>query len=50
MTIQRNKERQKGEKKTKGKDKTGKDYEQVGLQKATHLQDPKQNHSENAKS
>jgi hypothetical protein len=50
MTRQRNKERQKGKRKTKGKDKTGKDYEQVGLQKAPHLQDPKQNHSENAKS
>jgi hypothetical protein len=50
MTRQRNKERQKGKRKTKGKDKTGKDYEQVGLQKAPNLQDPKQNHSENAKS
>jgi hypothetical protein len=50
MTRQRNKERQKGKRKTEGKDKTGKDYEQVGLQKAPHLQDPKQNHSENAKS
>jgi hypothetical protein len=29
MTGQRNKERQKGKRKTKGKDKTGKDYEQV---------------------
>jgi hypothetical protein len=37
----------------KGKEKpkertTGKNYEQVGLQEAPHLQDPKQNHFENA--
>jgi hypothetical protein len=42
-TRQRNKERQKGK-------RTGKDEEQVGLQEAPHLHDPKQNHSENAKS
>jgi hypothetical protein len=47
MTRQRNKDR-KGKEKTKGQ--TGKDYEQVRLQEAPHLQDPKQNHSENAKS
>jgi hypothetical protein len=47
MTRQRNKDR-KGKEKRKGQ--TGKDYEQVGLQEAPHLQDPKQNHSENAKS
>jgi hypothetical protein len=38
------------EKKNKKKGQTGKDYEQVGFQEAPHLQDPKQNHSENAKS
>jgi hypothetical protein len=38
------------EKKNKRKGQTRKDYEQVGLQEAPHLQDPKQNHSENAKS
>jgi hypothetical protein len=42
-TRQRNKERQKGK-------RTGKDKEQAGLQEAPHLHDPKQNHSENAKS
>jgi hypothetical protein len=41
MTRQRNKERQKEKRKSKGQ--TGKDYEQVGLQKAPP-------HSENAKS
>jgi hypothetical protein len=40
MTRQRNKDR-KGKEKTKGKDKPGK-TEQVGLQEAPHLQDPKQ--------
>jgi hypothetical protein len=50
MARQRNKERQKGKKKNQRKGQAGKDYEQVGLQKAPHLQDPKQNHSENAKS
>ncbi len=45
------KERRKGKRKTKGKDKQGKTINKwVGLQEATHLQDPKQNHSENAKS
>jgi len=38
----------KGKKWRKGQ--TGKDKEQVGLQEDLHLQDPKQNHSENAKS
>jgi hypothetical protein len=38
------------EKQNKKKAQTGKDYEQLGLQEAPHLQEPKQNHSENAKS
>jgi hypothetical protein len=50
MTGQRNKERQKGKRKTKGKDRQGKTINKWGLQEAPHLQDPKQNHSENAKS
>jgi hypothetical protein len=40
----------KREKKNKRKGQTRKGYEQVGLQDAPHLQDLKQNHSENAKS
>jgi hypothetical protein len=50
MKRERNKERQKGKRKTKGKDKQGKTMNKGGLQKAPHLQDMKQNHSENAKS
>jgi hypothetical protein len=45
----RNKERQKGTRKTKGKDKQGK-TKNKWAQEARHLQDLKQNHSENAKS
>jgi hypothetical protein len=45
MTRQRNKERQKGKRKTEGKDKQGKTMNKWGLQEAPHLQeDPKQNH------
>jgi len=50
MTRQRNKERQKGKRKTKGKHKQGKTMNKWAYKKAPHLQDPKQNHSENAKS
>jgi hypothetical protein len=42
-------DRQKGKRKTEGKDNR-KNYEQVGLQEAPHLQDLKQNHFENSKS
>jgi hypothetical protein len=38
-------DRQKGQEKLKER-RTGKDYEQVGLQEAPHLQHPKQNHED----
>ncbi len=44
---QGNKERQKGKRTGEEQEQ---EQEQVGLQEAPHLHDPKQNHSENAKS
>jgi hypothetical protein len=55
ILLASNRPQQRQDKKQKGKEKlkertTGKNYEQVGLQEAPHLQDLKQNHFENSKS
>jgi hypothetical protein len=44
-----NEDQTKKQRKTE-RERTGEDKEQVGLHEAPHLPDPKQNHSENAKS